>query len=76
MNPLAWSSGTEASEITLQQALEQIALFANAHLALSDENQLLVYACSALSRSAAPMPPQQALLTGLANGQCPSILVT
>lgn len=50
MHPLTWATGD--SDFSLQKALEHTAIFANAHLALSDENQLVIYAYSALSRYA------------------------
>lgn len=51
LNPLAWSlSGQPADEdptadsLTLQQALDQILIFCNAHLSLRHENQVAVFA--------------------------------
>lgn len=51
LNPLAWSlSGQPAADdltgdsLSLQQALDQILIFCNAHLSLRHENQVAVFA--------------------------------
>ncbi|ORY85940.1 transcription factor Tfb4, partial [Leucosporidium creatinivorum] len=51
LNPLAWSLSGESSpedppadSLTLQQALDQILIFCNAHLSLRHENQVAVFA--------------------------------
>jgi hypothetical protein len=45
LNPLAWHH----TPLALHDALDHILVFLNAHLALRDENQLAVYACSITS---------------------------
>lgn len=51
LNPLAWSLSGQAApddpigdSLSLQQALDQILIFSNAHLSLRHENQVAVFA--------------------------------
>ncbi|SGZ31511.1 BQ5605_C043g12064 [Microbotryum silenes-dioicae] len=69
LNPLAWSLSSVADpqthdQLSLEQALDQVLIFANAHLALRHENQIAVFGAgysmskllysSSLAPSAAP----------------------
>ncbi|KDE03618.1 hypothetical protein MVLG_05913 [Microbotryum lychnidis-dioicae p1A1 Lamole] len=69
LNPLAWSLSSVADpqthdQLSLEQALDQVLIFANAHLALRHENQIAVFGVgysmskllysSSLAPSAAP----------------------
>ncbi|SCV73193.1 BQ2448_7118 [Microbotryum intermedium] len=69
LNPLAWSLSSLADpqtndQLSLEQALDQVLIFANAHLALRHENQIAVFGAgysmsellysSSLAPSAAP----------------------
>ncbi|GAA5960888.1 hypothetical protein JCM3765_007525 [Sporobolomyces pararoseus] len=58
LNPLAWSA---SSTLTLDNALDQILVFANSHLALRHENQIALFAAtntSARQLYSSQLPPQ------------------